>query len=51
MGVTGMWVMTCHGAHAETGDGPWDGELPKEVLKDIEAAKGKVFEMAADPWW
>lgn len=37
--------------HADFGDRPWEGDLPKAVLAEIEQAKGKVFEMADEPWW
>lgn len=38
-------------AAADTGDQPWDAELPAEALVEIKAAKGTVYEMGAKPWW
>lgn len=38
-------------ALADTGDTPWDAELPQEALTEIEAAKGTIFEMGATAWW
>ena len=38
-------------AAADTGDQPWDAELPAEALVEIQAAKGTVYEMGAKPWW
>ena len=38
-------------ARADTGDTPWDAELPPEALTEIKAAKGTVFEMGAKAWW
>ncbi|KAK9846356.1 hypothetical protein WJX81_002222 [Elliptochloris bilobata] len=35
----------------DTGDQPWDVDLPAEALTEIKAAKGTVCEMGAKPWW
>ena len=37
--------------YADTGDKPWDGEVPEPVLKEIKEAKGKVHSMGSNPWW
>ena len=37
--------------YADTGDKPWDGEVPEPVLKEIKEAKGKVHSMGSSPWW
>ena len=38
-------------SYADTGDKPWDGEVPEPVLKEIKEAKGKVHSMGSNPWW
>ncbi|CAL5219145.1 g922 [Coccomyxa viridis] len=35
----------------DTGDKPWDEEVPEPVLKEIKEAKGKVHSIGPNPWW
>lgn len=45
-------IITYNGTlRADTGDVPWEGELPLEALAEIQAAKGTVYEMGAKAWW